>query len=104
MPDEKLGNAGSDTRTIKKLILPDGFRVGIINLDNILHEVADMKLSDAKIIKEELLQRVEAENYVPSSAKTEYATALFREYQIKFGGPGAVKESEKPEIHKHTKG
>jgi hypothetical protein len=97
MPDDKAVN-------IKKLTLPDGSRVGIVNLDNILEEVAGLKLSDAKIIKAELLKRVEAQNYVPPSAKTEYATALFREYQINFGEPGAVKESEKPEIHKHTKG
>jgi hypothetical protein len=97
MPDNKPAN-------IKKLTLPDGFRVGIVNLDNILEEVAGLNLSDTKIIKEELLKKVETQNYVPSSAKNEYKTALFREYQIKFGAPGAVKESEKPEIHKHTKG
>ena len=96
----------SDDKTvnIKKLTLPDGFRVGIVNLDNILAEVAGLNLSDAKIIKEELLKRAEAQNYVPSSAKNEYKTALFREYQVKFGGPGAVKDTVKPEIHKHTKG
>jgi hypothetical protein len=97
MQDDKTVN-------IKKMTLPDGFRVGIVNLDNIIEEVAGLKLSDATIIKEELLKRVEAKNYLPSGAKNEYKTALFREYQIKFGGPGAVKESEKPEIHKHTKG
>jgi hypothetical protein len=42
-------------RKIKKLTLPDGFRVGISNLDNILKEVADLKLTDTQSIKKELL-------------------------------------------------
>ncbi len=75
-----------------------------MNLDNILKEVADLKFVDARTIKGELLNRVKVHNYVPSGAETDYSVALFREYQRKFGGPGAVKESEKPEIHKHTKG
>ena len=87
---------------INKLTLPDGFRVGIVNLDNILKEVADLKLLDAKAIKSELLKRAEVQNYVPSSAKAEYATALFQEYQKKFE-PDKFKE-EKIERHQHTKG
>lgn len=87
---------------IKKLTLPDGSRVGIVNLDNILREVADLKLSDAKTIKEELLKRADAKNYIPSGAKKEYAAALFREYQRKFE-PDKYKE-ERIETHKHTPG
>lgn len=85
-----------------KLTLPDGFRVGIVNLDNIIREVADLKLSDANSIKEELLKRTEAQNYVPLGARNEYATALFREYRHKYE-PDKVKE-EKIERHQHTRG
>ncbi|MFC1893281.1 hypothetical protein ACFLYR_04495 [Chloroflexota bacterium] len=91
------------TRKIKKLTLPDGFRVGISNLDNILKEVADLKLTDTNTIKTELLERVKTCNYVASSAEYEYSTALYREYQRKFE-PGAVKDGDKTEIHKHTSG
>ncbi|MBN1367217.1 MAG: hypothetical protein JW967_04780 [Dehalococcoidales bacterium] len=95
MLDNKPGN-------IKKLTLPDGFRVGIVNLDNILQEVVGLKLADTKTIKTELLKRVETQNYVPSGVKTEYTAALYHEYQRKYE-PDKFKE-EKTERHQHTKG
>ena len=91
------------TRKIKKLTLPDGFRVGISNLDNILKEVADLKLTDRNTIKMELLERVKTYNYVPSSAEREYSTALYWEYQRKFE-PGAFKDKGITERHHHIKG
>ena len=87
-------------RTVKKLTLPDGFRVGISNLDNILKEVADLKLTDTRTIETELLNRVKTCNYVATSAENEYATALFQEYNRKWGKA----EAAKTEIHQHTKG
>jgi hypothetical protein len=68
-------------RMTKKLTLPDGFQVGILNLESILKEVAELKLSNAEAIKRELLERVKAHNYVVSSAEHEYSVALFREYR-----------------------
>jgi hypothetical protein len=103
MPEKKPQHNTNAVKNIKKLTLPDGFRVGIINLDNVLKEVADLKLADTSSIKTELLNRIKTCNYVPSSAEDEYSTALYQEYQRKFGGPGAGKD-EKPEIHKHTPG
>ena len=102
MTMEKQRNDANAARQIKKLTLPDGFRVGIQNLDNILKEVADLKLTDAKTIKMELLERVKACNYVAASAENEYSTALYREYQRKFE-PDKFKE-ERIERHQHTKG
>ena len=61
---------------IKKLTLPEGLRVGISNLDNILREVAGLKITDTNTIKAELLGRVKTYNYVPSSAEYEYSAAL----------------------------
>ncbi len=104
MPEEKPCYAAAAARTAKKLTLPDGFRVGIMNLDNILKEVADLKLTDAQTIKTELLERVKTCNYVASSAENEYSVALFQEYQRKLGGPGAAKDGGKTEIHKHSGG
>jgi hypothetical protein len=91
------------TSKIKKLTLPDGFRVGISNLDNILKEVADLKLTDRNTIKMELLERVKAYNYVPSNTEREYSTALYWEYQRKFE-PGALRDKGITERHHHTKG
>jgi len=73
--------AAAAARTVKKLTLPDGFQVGILNLDNILKEVADLKLVDAKTVKAELLKRVKIHNYIASGAETDYSAALFQEYK-----------------------
>jgi hypothetical protein len=50
---EKQSGDANTTRTLKKLTLPDGFRVGISNLDTILKEVADLKLTDSMTIETE---------------------------------------------------
>ena len=97
---EKQSGDANTTRTLKKLTLPDGFRVGISNLDTILKEVADLKLTDSMTIETELLKRVKTCNYVAPSAENEYATALFQEYNHKWG----KSEPAKSEIHQHTKG
>ncbi|MGP8080123.1 MAG: hypothetical protein ACLPVI_06395 [Dehalococcoidales bacterium] len=97
---EKSSDGPDVKRTVKKLTLPDGFRVGICDLDNILKEVADLKISDTRTIKAELLNRVKASNYVASSAENEYATALLQEYNRKWGKA----EEAKTEMHQHTKG
>ena len=97
-----MENPSRDTdaaRTIKKLTLPDGSRVGIADLDIILKEVADLKLTDAKAIKTELLERVKKCNYVASGAEDDYSAALFQEYEVKIG-----KSTGKVETHKHHAG
>jgi hypothetical protein len=103
MQENKSKNDADTTRIIKKLTLPDGFRVGILNLDNILKEVAELKLTDTQTIKTELLNRTKNSNYLPSSAEDEYSAALYQEYQRKFGSSGEGKD-EKPQLHKHTPG
>jgi hypothetical protein len=82
-----------DSGAVKKLRLPDGLPVGINDLDIILREVADLKLTDNQSIKKELLDRVKTCNYVPSGAEYEYSAALLQEYQRKFRGSNAVKDS-----------
>jgi hypothetical protein len=86
-------------RAIKKLTLPDGSRVGIANLDIILKEVADLKLTDDEAIKTELLERVKEYNYIASAAADDYSAALFREYEVRLG-----KSKPALERHKHTAG
>lgn len=70
--------------TPKKLTLPDGSRVGIVDLEKILKEVADLKLTEAAAIKAELLKRTALCNYVPSCAETDYRIALFEKYREKY--------------------
>lgn len=72
--------------SVKKLTLPDGFRIGIVGLDNILNEVNGLNLVDAEAVREELIKKVAAHNYIPSDKETDYSAALLQEYKRKFGG------------------
>jgi ethanolamine utilization microcompartment shell protein EutL len=84
MTGEKPCCAAAAARMVKKLTLPDGSQVGIKNLENILKEVADVKLTDDSAIKKELLQRVKIYNYVAPGAETDYSKALLSEYEKLF--------------------
>ena len=74
-------------RMIKKLALPNGFQVGISNLENILKEVAGLKLGDNDTVKRELLKRVKIYNYVAPAADDDYSEALLKEYKRQYGNP-----------------
>ena len=92
MPDDNQYDLNNTPGPVKRLTLPDGFRVGIKNLDNILREVASLNLTDTQTIKAELLNRVKIYNYVASSAGDEYSVALFQEYQRKWGKSEETKD------------
>lgn len=73
-------------RMVKKLTMPHG-EVGIVNLENILREVANLKLADDSATKKELLQRVKIYNYVVPGAEADYSKALLKEYKQQYGNP-----------------
>lgn len=85
MESEKPCCPAAAARMMKKLVLPGGFQVGVVNLGNILKEVADTKLADDDATKKELLQRVKSCNYVPPGAEADYSNALLREYKRLLG-------------------
>ena len=85
MTDAKPCCPAAAARMVKKLTPPDGSQVGIVNLANILNEVANLKLADNEAIKKELLKRVKIYNYVPPAADNEYSEALLKEYQRQCG-------------------
>lgn len=87
MQREKPCCPAAAARMVKKLTLPDGFQVGILNLESILKEVADLKLADDEAIKKELLQRVKIYNYVALAADNDYSETLLKEYKRQYGGP-----------------
>ena len=84
MTGEKPCCPAAAARMIKKLALPSG-EVGIVNLEGIFKEVADLKLADNEAIKKELLQRVKIYNYVAPSAEADYSKALLGEYKKQLG-------------------
>ena len=77
--------AAAAARMVKRLPLPDGSEVGIINLENILREVADLELADNETIRKELLRRVKIYNYVVPSAGADYSEALYEAYIKQLG-------------------
>jgi hypothetical protein len=85
MEDKQFCCEAAAARLTKQLTLPDGIRVGIINLDTIIKETAVLKLTDIEAVKKELLQRVKMYNYILSGAESEYSVSLFREYQQQSG-------------------
>lgn len=85
MAGEKPCCPTAAARLIKRLVLPGGLQVGISNLENILKEVADLKLVDDEIIKKELLRRVKIYNYVAPGAEVDYSNALLGEYKKLLG-------------------
>ena len=84
MENQKPCCAAAAARMTKKLPLPGG-EVGIANLENILKEVAGLKLADDETIRKELLTRVRIYNYVAHGAEPDYSKALLSEYERLFG-------------------
>ncbi|WP_298667429.1 NAC family transcription factor [uncultured Methanofollis sp.] len=64
-----------------RTILVDGKATGIDQLDRILGDVAALGLNQEEEIREELLRRVKAFNYVPTKKTAAYADALMAEYR-----------------------
>jgi len=85
MTGEKPCCPAAGARLMKKLTLADGSQVGIVNLENILKEVADLKLADDEAIQKELLKRVKIYNYIAPPAEADYSRALLGEYKKQFG-------------------
>ncbi len=85
MTGEKPCCPAAAAKMIKKLALPDGSQVGIVNMESIFKEVADLKLADNEAIKKELLKRVKIYNYVAPSAEADYSKALLKEYKRQYG-------------------
>jgi hypothetical protein len=86
MTGEKPCCPAAAARMIKKLALPGG-EVGIVNLEGILKEVADMKLADDETIKKELLKRVKIYNYIAPGAEADCSEALLKAYNRQYGNP-----------------
>jgi len=85
MQEEKPCCAAAAARMVKKLTLPNGIQVGIVNLESILKEVADLKLAADDAVKKELLKRVKIYNYVAPAADNDYSEALLKEYKRQYG-------------------
>lgn len=84
MQSEKPCCPAAAARMIKKLTLPGGFHVGIVNLESILKEVTDLKLVDDETVRKELLKRVKIYNYVAPGAEADYSKALLKEYKQQY--------------------
>lgn len=59
-----------------------GFKVGIINLDEIFKSVRESEIEDEKQLKDLLLQKVKTQNYVPANMEEVYKEDLLEEYKV----------------------
>ncbi len=75
------GACGSATVDESKKIWVGGVNVGVSNWSSVVAEVEALKLKDDERIAEELLRRVEKNDFVPSSKRKEYSVALLDEYR-----------------------
>lgn len=57
-----------------------GAQVGLVAMEPAFRKVKEMGLRNADEIKGEILREIKIYNYVPESAESEYAEALYREY------------------------
>lgn len=64
-----------------KTVLVDGKETGINQLEMIVDGVRKLHLADDAAIREELLRRAGAFNYIPTKKKEAYGDALMREYK-----------------------
>ena len=74
------GACGSASVDESKKIWVSGINVGVSNWSIVVAEVEAMKLSDNEQIADELLKRVEKNDFIPSSKRMRYRKALLEEY------------------------
>jgi len=70
-------------------------KIGLIGLGDVFDNVKKMNLSDESELKNQLLEQVRMQNYVPDSRADDYAQGLLREYK-KFVGLPVETVVEKP--------
>lgn len=87
MTNEKEGDycticGGIKPEAIKvRTVLVDGRETGINHLEMIVEGVRELHLENETAIREELLKRAGAFNYIPTKKKEAYTDALMREYR-----------------------
>lgn len=74
------GACGSASVDESKKVWVGGQNVGVSNWKRVTAEVRAMKLVDKERIADELLRRVEKNDFVPPSKRNEYREALLDEY------------------------
>lgn len=74
------GACGSASVDESKKIWVGGHNIGVSNWSTVVAEIEAMKLEDNDRIADELLKRVEKNDFVPSRKRKEYRVALLEEY------------------------
>lgn len=64
-----------------------GMRVGIVGLKQVLEELSTMQGRADEEIADAMLERLKAENYIPTSVVAEYRKAFLREFKKSVGEP-----------------
>jgi len=84
MPSDAGTGGGCCPQPIKgmrKLTFLDGTQIGVKGLDEILEDIYTKGKPVNNDAAEEIVNRLEEKNYIPSSARREYQNLLLREYK-----------------------
>lgn len=63
-----------------RIIKVGGSDVGIVDLEKIIREVYFLKIEDEAAVREKLLEKIKANNFIPADRQNLYSEALLREY------------------------
>jgi hypothetical protein len=78
--DDKLSPCAADALRQVRQIMVDERAVGIVRLDETIHEVQALGLSGEADIRAALMQRIAQYNYIPATAAGAYARAIVAEF------------------------
>ncbi len=81
MSTESIGACCASPRILTKLTFPDGTQTSVVGLTEILAALHAEGRQVNGQTAEEILERVAAKNYIPSSARDEYRELLIKEYR-----------------------
>jgi len=65
-----------------KIIKVGGSEVGIVDLEKTFREVYFLKIEDEAAVREKLLEKIKANNFIPADRENLYGEALLREYRF----------------------
>ncbi len=81
MSSESIGACCAPPRILTKLTFPDGSQASVVGLNEILAALHAEGREVNATTAEEIVRRMAAKNYIPSSAREEYGQLLIREYR-----------------------
>ncbi len=98
------GCCGPSIKGLRRLTFPDGTRVGITGLDEVMERLyRDGRLADARIAAD-IMEELKSENYFAPSARPAYEELFSREYQRFLGAKSDSRVEDKDAMSNNAEG